>query len=263
MAPPTSLLQKRLLQDIHELLTSPYPHILLFPSSSSLRNACLHLQTPIYGPLHLSIIFPSAYPIQPPGITINSKISHPNVFDEYICASILNVPAEWTPAYTLKGVAIQLLSFFASERVEQVDAGEGDEGVELRGYRERTGRGEGWERENRRGYVCKKCGFGVEGVKELELEKADEVNMFAPEKDSAYPVDISITETCTNSLALPSIDMEIDALEMQDAGLKEGRGIQQMNLPNELILELCEYLPTENLMLFAKAWSRVGRIMTE
>ncbi|XXH02235.1 hypothetical protein Hte_008603 [Hypoxylon texense] len=51
---------------------------------------------------------------------MNSRVRHPNVFHDHTCASILNRGGEeHTLAYTLKGIAIQMLSFFSSDNVEQ------------------------------------------------------------------------------------------------------------------------------------------------
>ncbi|KAK3724788.1 hypothetical protein LTR37_000836 [Vermiconidia calcicola] len=81
-----------------------------------------------------------------------SKVEHPNVFDDYICASILNTQEGYTSAYTLKGICIQLLSFFGSELIEQEHGG----GVIKR--RDTTHGGAS------RGvfgvYKCTLCGFG-------------------------------------------------------------------------------------------------------
>ena len=64
-------------------------------------------------------------------VTMQSKLVHPNIYGSYICASILNTDEGYTPAYTLKGIAIQLLSFFGSEKVEQIETGQA---VELANY---------------------------------------------------------------------------------------------------------------------------------
>ena len=54
---------------------------------------------------------------------IQSKVCHSNVSGDYICASILNTTAGYTPTYILKSIAIQLLSFFSSNNLEQDSAG--------------------------------------------------------------------------------------------------------------------------------------------
>lgn len=118
-----ALLQQRLLQDLKELQTKPYPGIALHLRDGDLTQACLILTPEGNAPLHLTVIFEDRYPIQPPQITIQSKIAHPNIFNQYICASILNTAEGYTPAYTLKGICIQLLSFFGSDRLEQDHGG--------------------------------------------------------------------------------------------------------------------------------------------
>jgi len=146
-------LHRRLLQDVAELQTRPYPNIELYIQDDNLTQACLVLTPDGWIPLHLTIQFPTSgqrYPLKPPTVLMDSKISHPNVFGTYICASILNTTEGYTPAYTLKAIAIQLLSFFGSDSIQQ------DYGaiVDLDRYRSST---------NRQGeaYQCSKCMFGL------------------------------------------------------------------------------------------------------
>ncbi len=86
-------------------------------------------------PLHLTIDFGSLYPLSAPSITIQSEIIHQNVYDNYICASILNTDEGYTSACTLMGIAIQLLSFFSSDKLEQEYGGS----VDLAAYKARGG----------------------------------------------------------------------------------------------------------------------------
>ncbi|KAH8795635.1 hypothetical protein BGZ57DRAFT_937597 [Hyaloscypha finlandica] len=116
-------LKQRLLRDIAELQSKPYPNIELHVQDDDLTKACLILTVEGYGPMHLTVTFPSNYPLAPPRIQMDSDVVHPNIFDTYICASILNTTEGYTPAYTLKGIAIQLLSFFGSDKIEQVGGG--------------------------------------------------------------------------------------------------------------------------------------------
>ena len=126
-----TILHQRLLQDIAELLARPYPNISLHLRDEDLTTACLILITNGDSPLHLTVDFGNRYPISPPTVTMQSKLVHPNIYGSYICASILNTDEGYTPAYTLKGIAIQLLSFFGSEKVEQIETGQA---VELANY---------------------------------------------------------------------------------------------------------------------------------
>ncbi|KAI0130541.1 hypothetical protein BJ170DRAFT_701197 [Xylariales sp. AK1849] len=143
-----SHLRQRLLQDIDELCRKPYPNIELHVrDDDDLSRLCLVLSPPGWQQMHLSIANLSSYPLKPPEITMDSFVLHPNVFGRYICASILNDPKHYTPAYTLKSIAIQLLSFFGSNGIEQ-DYGDT---VDLEQYRQdRT----------IESFYCKKCQFG-------------------------------------------------------------------------------------------------------
>jgi ubiquitin-protein ligase len=112
-------LRQRLLRDVLELCRSPYPDIAVHTHDESLTELCLVLSPPGWRDMHLTVKRLERYPLGPPTIQMNSDIEHPNVFGEYICASILNTTEGYTPAYTPKGVFIQLLSFFGSEGIEQ------------------------------------------------------------------------------------------------------------------------------------------------
>ena len=92
----------------------------MIPDDTDIYSACLLLTVNDGTTLHLNIKFPTQYPLSPPKISIQSSISHPNVFGGYICASLLNTTEDYTPAYTLKGVCIQMLSFFTSDSIEDV-----------------------------------------------------------------------------------------------------------------------------------------------
>ncbi|KAH7389967.1 hypothetical protein BKA66DRAFT_526840 [Pyrenochaeta sp. MPI-SDFR-AT-0127] len=115
----SSSLQRRLLNDIAEVQKSPYPNVHLYVNDANMQNVCLILTPEHEDPLHLTIDFPHDYPLRAPTVTIQSRVLHPNVFGNYICATILNTDEGWTSAYTLKGIIIQLLSFFSSDSVEQ------------------------------------------------------------------------------------------------------------------------------------------------
>jgi ubiquitin-protein ligase len=116
-----SILHRRLLQDIAQIQTKPYPNIALHLQDDDISSACLILTTEGYGPMHLTVCFNDDYPLSPPKIYMDSKIIHPNIKEEgNICASILETQMDYTPAYTLKGIAMQLLSSFSSERIQQV-----------------------------------------------------------------------------------------------------------------------------------------------
>ena len=140
-------LQKRRLRDLAEMQDDPYPNIKLHPNDD-LTGACLILSPEGQDSLHLTMVL-NDFPLSAPRVTIQSEISHPNVFGSYICASILNTAEGYTPAYTLKIIAIQLLSVFSSKTLDQDGNGQK---MDLGQYRER--------RSSIRGsYHCVACGF--------------------------------------------------------------------------------------------------------
>lgn len=179
---PASL-RKRLLDDIAEMQQNPYPNCHMFFDDSNIQKACLILTPEDQNELHLSIAFPEDYPLRAPTVTIQSYIAHPNVFGDYICATILNRQDGWTPAYTLKGIVIQLLSFFCSDSIEQdyggytIDLAEYQSGVDRQRRQTRE-----WMRRNalrndeplspefydptqgQDSFSCQACGFGPDWV---------------------------------------------------------------------------------------------------
>lgn len=152
-----SPLRQRLLRDVAEMQVDPYPNVILH-MNDTLTRACLILSPEGQEPLHLTMVFHN-YPLQAPVVTIQSKIRHPNVFGTYICASILNTTEGYTPAYTLKSIAIQLFSFFSSETLEQDHGGLK---VNLEQYRW------SWGKEVH-SYRCVACGFDAEAKRKENL----------------------------------------------------------------------------------------------
>ena len=165
MAPHTtttaSSLERRLLQDIGEIQQDPYPNVHVHFDDADIRKACVILTPQDQDPLHLTIIFQNDYPLQAPAVTIQTAVVHPNVIGrDYICATILNTDEAWTPAYTLKSVVIQLLSFFSSESLEQDHGGK----IDLAQYRRRVGDLSAQDSRPRhaKAFECLKCRFGLD-----------------------------------------------------------------------------------------------------
>lgn len=155
-----SALYHRLLHDIAEIQQDPYPNAHLHVDEQDFREACLILSTEAYGPLHHFIEFGNNYPLYAPSISIQSEIVHSNIYGNYICAGVLNTEEGWTPAYTLKGVLIQLLSFFTSDSLVQ-DHGKGV--VNLRKIRIAQKAGDDWrygKNWKAQEYFCEICGNG-------------------------------------------------------------------------------------------------------
>jgi ubiquitin-protein ligase len=126
-------LLSRLRKDLSELRDHPYPGISLHHhSATDLHKFCLHL-CPQSGPfaglrLHFEVSLPDQWPQVPPKISSSSDLDHPNIFNRYVCCDLLKQDHEvylkkagcgYTPAFTLRGLLAQFLSFFSSETVEQ------------------------------------------------------------------------------------------------------------------------------------------------
>lgn len=240
-------LRNRRLHDIRELMENPYPNIRLHPDQSNpdSNQACLILTPEGWAPIHLTVDFGQNYPLNAPRIRMDSMVVHPNVFDDYICASILNNPQDYTPAYTLKGIAIQLLSFFASDNLEQ---DYGNEGVDLAPYRE-------YSKENHDDgdfliYPCHQCGFGPQLVPDSHPSSApsEDVQMTAPpamDVDREHQVqEVVMTDT-------PAMDVD----QGHRAQMPIGR------LPNEMLLDIFDLLDFEDLINFGKAWARAKELI--
>ncbi|CAI6336649.1 unnamed protein product [Periconia digitata] len=149
-------LRKRLLDDIRDVQNNPYPNTHLHVHDEDITRACLILDPEQYQVLHLTIKFSEYYPIFAPEISIQTEIEHPNVFGDYICATMLNTAEDWTPAYTLRGIIIQMLSFFMSESVEQehwMGPDHHGEQVDIWSYRDPC------SLDDRPAFQCKTCGF--------------------------------------------------------------------------------------------------------
>ncbi|KAJ8115246.1 hypothetical protein OPT61_g3068 [Boeremia exigua] len=195
-------LHRRLLNDIAKVQQHPYPNIHLHVDDQNCHEACVILSTEAYGPLHLFIEFGNDYPLCAPTVTIQSKIIHPNVYGDYICASILNTTEGWTPAYTLEGVLIQLLSFFTSESLEQDHDGEA---VDLQEFRQRQLAQQNYRQHfEAYEYFCNSCGF--------------EPNWTPPDDEMAETVGKASTATISKLLTLPD---EIVLLMLEEMPTKD------------------------------------------
>ncbi|RYC54750.1 hypothetical protein CHU98_g11462 [Xylaria longipes] len=249
------LRRQRLLSDIHELVTKPYPKIALHPSEDNIHRACLALYPDHYSPLHLSIRFPSNYPIQPPMVFMDSSIQHPNVYGDFVCATILRRGEEYTPAYTLKGIAIQLLSFFDSDNLEQEHGRKRD----LTSYQEldRLCLDDT--------YICRKCQFGMKiepkAIKNLPGPTSfDACVDHNPEEWPTIHGVISGTHTPSHVETSPGESGTTSTSTRRTGHF--GFNIDQ--LPNEILLLIIERLDEfEHLTSFARAWPRISELVRD
>lgn len=76
------------------------------------------------GVFHCIINFPSNYPVSPPTISLQTTITHPNVFGSSICLDLTQPLKKgewyqgWHSAYTVETVLIQLQSFLFEKKIE-------------------------------------------------------------------------------------------------------------------------------------------------
>ncbi len=231
---PTGSLRQRLMRDVAELLTKPYPNISLHVQDQDITKACLVLNVEGYKlPMHLTVEFPPKYPLVAPKVRMDSDVQHPNIFDTYICASILNTKEGYTPAYTLKSISIQLLSFFSSDKITQTGGGYA---IDLTKYRER-------QLQVHDDFMCDKCGFN-------------------PQSTHNPPVDRSMEWESTPSLdtATPSTGDSENQLQRTviTPGSKWECPLTECGMASEVLLLIMDKLETEELIAFARAWERIG-----
>ncbi|KAG7137028.1 Ubiquitin/ISG15-conjugating enzyme E2 L6 like protein [Verticillium longisporum] len=222
-----ALHKRRLLCDLAELQEQPYPHIQLHVDESNILKVCLVLTPPGWIPIHLTVMFPPEYPLLAPYIHTDTYISHPNVFGNYLCASILNTAAGWTPAYTLKGVAIQMLSFFTSETLEQ-DHGGGT--VSLLSVRNDN-------RQLPQSFDCERCEFKSgtwADAKRAHRKRLQEAVAFEEAAAAAAP-------------AKPAHHSRQYLTQM----------------PAEILLTIIDTLEFRDLTAFAQAWTHVSDLIAQ
>lgn len=226
-------MRRRLVMDVDELTRKPYPNIHLH-ADDDMTELCLVLSPPGWKEMHLTIGHLSQFPLNPPTIAMDSQVEHPNVYGGYICASILNDSRFYTPAYTLKGIAIQLLSFFCSDRLDQSFGGSP---ICLEDYRRKTAAL--WEP-----YTCPKCGYGT--PEELFLPR--------PGPDTS-PIRRADRRDGRGS---PNVSQRLGRLEVDTKPCHIDR------LPNEILLAIIDELEDfEHLTNLARAWPRISWLITE
>lgn len=259
-------LKQRLLQDIAELQTKPYPNITLHVNDEDITEACLILKPEGYGSMHLTVEFPSDYPLRAPQVRMDSDVEHPNIFGTYICASILNTTEGWTPAYTLKGIAIQLLSFFGSSKIEQNSR---RYSINLDNYRNTHSY-------NLDIHTYAKCRYGLGStINGLSLSRSPPPTQTLPlisgeGSESNWPSPQQATQLLQQSPKRRKLNQSTPipvqaspASTLTPPAARATKNIVDMKLPNEIILMICERLETEDLVMFAKAWAKVGPVITQ
>ncbi|KAI1120083.1 hypothetical protein F5Y10DRAFT_283576 [Nemania abortiva] len=234
----TELGRHRLLSDICELVTEPYPKIKLHPHEDNLYRACLIFYPQKYPPLHMSITFPKTYPIEPPSVRMDSSVNHPNVYSGFICATILKRGPEYTPAYTLKGIAIQLLSFFDSNSLEQEHW---SEAIGLSTYQK--------SHSSHSVDMCKcpECKFGMKDKRRQRK---------IPHNPTRFDgrVDQNPEQWPTAQGYVPPPDPAPSCMPGD---------IEINQLPNEILLLIIENLGFEDMANFVRTWPRIRQIVRD
>ena len=235
----TPLRHQRLLTDIKELTKNPYPNIKLHVHDDDLRTLCLILTPESYRPLHLTIACDTGYPTKAPAIRMDSTVAHPNVFGSFICADILKNGDGYTPAYTLKGIAIQLLSFFSSDKVEQYYGHE----IPLEKYRQLN-------KKSPDRFQCTKCSFGGAAVEGAQVTSSQPLNDNVPGTDMKRHRQSRSRRRRARK----------HKLQLEVAG-----GVCSIGkLPNEMVLLILDKIEDfEDLTCFARAWPRVSSIIAD
>lgn len=248
-SPTQQLLRQRLLRDINELKRKPYPGIELHIDDRDLSTACLVLAPEGETPLHLTLHFGKHFPLSPADIRIQSKVSHPNVFGDRLCINMLTDPVGYTPAYTVQGICIQLLSFFYSDVIPQM-YGEHGGLVDRKKWQETGTDGMGL-RAGKDTYCCRKCDFPASLHARSALGSEQTLGQCDP--TSRIGLDTVLNEAPTairNTASTTSKDLNHVPRQIVD-------------LPGELLLVIFDNLDEESLLLAARAWDGFGRVMRE
>jgi ubiquitin-protein ligase len=248
--------QQRLLMDIQELITKPYPNITLHTHEDDISRACLVLYPEYYTPLHLSISFPRTYPISPPHVLMDSEVRHPNVHGSFICATILQGREEYTPAYTLKGIAIQLLSFFDSESLEQEHS---DKKKNLATYQEESAM-------LKDTFNCRTCQFGMQTKSRQPKRAPVKFDARVEHNPDDWPLLQHFPASSTDLTTERPIENFADSVTNSSASSHEKGhiGAEIDRLPNEILLLIIESLEDfEHLTNLARAWPRISGLVRD
>merc|ERR1719244_2442344 len=120
---------RRLRQDLLELQRDGICSVAALPLEKNLFEWHVNIK-PVDGVysgvyFHLIMVFPTDYPASPPVVKIKTPISHPNIFGEWLCLSMIKkhtatVPYEgWSGAYSVSSILMQLQSFLFAEKIDQ------------------------------------------------------------------------------------------------------------------------------------------------
>ncbi|KAI8621981.1 hypothetical protein BC830DRAFT_1091706 [Chytriomyces sp. MP71] len=266
------------------------PGIIIHSESSNIMKLCAHMtpQEGIYAglPLHATVTLPTGYPQTSPNVVLDTLIRHPNVFPGWICCDILKGKlfrddqgrvSGYSPAYSLSAVLMQLLSFFSAKRIDQ-DYGETYEVT----FDESEARRDAICHISE--YHCKQCGFnGTEKLKRakeavprapvssnrfipglnrvsvkpskaaIKNKKRNEKKRCFGQEPSALFVDAdsldSMSEIGSSSASVEQ-GKEANETERLLSLVPEGKSLSV--LPEDVLLEMTRYIPSEDLIRLSK-----------
>jgi len=284
----------RLTLDFSELLSSPYDGVSIHVDDADMSRFCLHL-CPESGPykglrLHFDVQLPDTWPSRPPKVQSSASVDHPNVYGSWICCDLLKefyeLPAGYTggytPALTLRGLFMQFLTFFSSERVEQ-DYGYwvnlGDAWVTTvknvdgnsTTVTERNWRWETTCRNSSR-YHCRKCGYGDVLSHIVNADPTPEgketfraIRTIAPPSGfvrSLVPNGVRSNEVSVKDL--PKIQAIADKRKASEvpAYMRPPTKCLLSALNDDTLYEVLSALPSEALLNFCSAFERARVVAT-
>lgn len=240
------LCARRLMRDVQELVDEPYTNIAYHVHGDDMTQGCLILSPEGQPKRHITVNLGPQYPLEPPRMRMDSRLIHPNVYGGFICATILRATDEYTPAYTLKAIAIQMLSFLCSEYVEQEHGGAY---IRLADYQVMNK-----DRMKLYGdddFACSHCRFNSKSVQPRSYIPG--ASFVVPHQQGTPPSRRRRRgdSTSSNEHAVVATPLAISKTQVD-------------SLPDELLLEILVNIPAfEDLTALAQAWPRVSRLIQD
>ncbi|KAI8617573.1 hypothetical protein BC830DRAFT_1112922 [Chytriomyces sp. MP71] len=285
--PATINMNRRIITELQELALASssetaLPGITIHSKSSNMTNFCAHMtpQEGIYAglPLHATVTLPAGYPQTSPNVVLDTLIRHPN---GSLFRDQQGRVSGYSPAYSLSAVLMQLLSFFSAKRIDQ-DYGETYEVT----FDESEARRDAICHISE--YHCKQCGFnGTEKLKRakeavprapvssnrfipglnrvsvkpskaaIKNKKRNEKKRCFGQEPSALFVDAdsldSMSEIGSSSASVEQ-GKEANETERLLSLVPEGKSLSV--LPEDVLLEMTRYIPSEDLIRLSKGKNR-------
>jgi len=124
-----AIARRRLRRDLIELQQANILSIAAHPIDGNIFEWHVNIKPVdgVYSGVHFHLImtFPPKYPSKPPDVKIKTPIEHPNIFDDWLCLSMLRPHTSnqayegWSGAYSATSVLMQLQSFLFAEKIDQ------------------------------------------------------------------------------------------------------------------------------------------------